>query len=210
MIPSVIENQEHRLADVLRACLEHCPGGPLDVATAYFSISGYRLIQEQLHSTGAFRLLIGSDPQTGADVGLRPDQRRELAARMQGDLEAEPFTEETLKLVEDLIAFLRSEKVEVRLFDKGFLHAKAYLFHHDQVGPNNRSDRLQPFAAIVGSSNFTGPGLTSNRELNLVHRVLLPEEEATDADAARKITYLRQDDRGENETLLDPSGVQVP
>ena len=208
-IPSVIDNQEHRLADVLRTCLEHCPGGPLDVATAYFSISGYRLIQEQLHGTGAFRLLIGSDPQAGADVGLRPDQRRKLAAQMQGDLEAEPFTEETLKLVEELIAFLRSEKVEVRLFDKGFLHAKAYLFHHDQVGPNNRADRLQPFAAIVGSSNFTGPGLTSNRELNLVHRVLLPEDEATDTDAAQGITYLRQVDRGEIETLLDSSSVQV-
>jgi len=210
MIPSVIDNQEHRLADVLRRCLEHCPGGPFDVATAYFSISAYRLVAEQLHSTGAFRLLIGSDPQTGTDVGLRPDHERQLAARMQGDLAAEPFNEETLKLVEQLIAYLRSDKVQVRLFDKGFLHAKAYLFHHDRVGTSNRGDRLQPFAAIVGSSNFTGPGLTSNRELNLVHRVLLPEDEAADTEAAQRISYLRQTDRGDRETILDPSGVQVP
>jgi superfamily II DNA or RNA helicase len=209
-IPSTIDNQEHRMADVLRACLEHCPGGPLDVATAYFSISGYRLIQESLHGVGAFRLLIGSDPQTGADVGLRPDQRREMTARLQGDLEAEPFTEETLRLVEDLIAFLRTDKVEVRLFDKGFLHAKAYLFHHDQVGPNNRADRLQPFAAIVGSSNFTGPGLTTNRELNLVHRVMLSEDEAVDREAAHSVEYLRNTDHRDAETILDPSGVDVP
>jgi len=43
---------------------------------------------------------------------------------------------------------------------------------------------MRPFAAIVGSSNFTGPGLQSNRELNLVHRVILPEEEAVDREAA--------------------------
>ena len=44
----------------------------------------------------------------------------------------------------ELIAFLRTDKVEVRLYDHGFLHAKAYLFHQDKAGPNNRSDRLRP------------------------------------------------------------------
>jgi hypothetical protein len=115
-------------------------------------------------------------------------------------------------LVEQLIAFLRAEKVAVRHYNKGFLHAKAYLFHHDRVSPQNRGDRLQPFAAIVGSSNFTGPGLTSNRELNLVHRVLLPEDEAVDRDAARSVDYLRREEglHAARETILDPSGVDVP
>src|SRR5438128_535366 len=44
-----------------------------------------------------------------------------FAIRLQGDLEAEPFNEATLKLVEKLVAFLRADKVEVRLYDKGFL-----------------------------------------------------------------------------------------
>jgi len=208
--PYVIDNDRHRLADVLAELLDRSDGGPLDVATAYFSISGYRLLREQLGGVGAFRLLIGSDPKSDADVGLRPDQRGERAARVRVDLEAEPFTEETLRLVEELIGYLRAEKVQARLFDRGFLHAKAYLFHHDQVGPNNRGDRLRPFAAIVGSSNLTGPGLTSNRELNLVHRVLLPEDEAVDREAARHVEYLRHDDRQEAESVLDPSGVDVP
>ena len=71
----------------------------------------------------------------------------------------------------ELIGFLRDDKVQVRLYERGFLHAKAYLFHRDRIGPPNQSDRLRPFAAVVGSSNFTGPGLASNRELNLGHRV---------------------------------------
>src|SRR5271155_2429344 len=151
MIPFTIDNAEHRMADVLNALLSQMHGRPVDIATAYFAISGYRLVREKLHSVGSFRLLIGSDPKSASDVGLRPNQKL-LARQLSGDVEAEPFTEETLRLVEDLIAFLRSEKVEVRLFDKGFLHAKAYLFHHDQVVQQNRHDRMQPFAAIVGSS----------------------------------------------------------
>lgn len=194
MIPFAIDNVSHKLADVLNALLAQASGRPFDVATAYFSISGYRLVKDRLHGVGTFRLLIGSDPQAGEDIGLTPNPAL-LARRLAGDVEAEPFTEETLRLVEDLIAFLRAEKVEARLYDRGFLHAKAYLFHHDRVGQNRRHDRLQPFAAIVGSSNFTGPGLVSNRELNLVHRVLTTEDEAFDQEAAVRVGYLREEER---------------
>ena len=40
-IPYVIDNVEHRLADVLNALLREQPGRELDVATAYFSIRGF-------------------------------------------------------------------------------------------------------------------------------------------------------------------------
>jgi superfamily II DNA or RNA helicase/HKD family nuclease len=206
-IPFVIDNQAHRLRDALNELLAQSAGKPLDIATAYFAISGYRLVKEGLHQVGAFRLILGAEPHSGADVGLKPNAEA-LKKRLQGDLEAEPFNEATLKLVEELIAFLRADKVEVRLYDKGFLHAKAYLFHQDSVGPHNRADRLRPFAAIVGSSNFTGPGLVSNRELNLVHRVILPTEEAVDREAAERAGYLEQ--LWDRKTLLDPSGVDVP
>jgi superfamily II DNA or RNA helicase/HKD family nuclease len=206
-IPFVIDNQQHRMADTLNGLLAQTVGKPLDIATAYFAISGYRLVKEKLHQVGAFRLILGSEPGTGVDIGLRSNVDA-LKRRLQGDLEAEPFNEATLKLVEELIAFLRADKVEVRLYDKGFLHAKAYLFHQDKVGPRNLADRLRPFAAVVGSSNFTGPGLVSNQELNLVHRVIMPTEEAIDREAAERVGYL--DTSRQHETLLDPSGVDVP
>ena len=65
--------------------------------------------------------------------------------------------------VEDLIAFLRRDMVGVRAYQQGFLHAKSYIFYGDL--PVGGADRFQPIAAIVGSSNFTGAGLTTNREL---------------------------------------------
>src|SRR5690606_2165698 len=70
------------------------------------------------------------------------------------------------------------------------------------------ADRMRPYAAIVGSSNFTGPGLVTNRELNLVHRVFLPADDPRDPAAARKVAYLGYG--RERESMLDPSGIEVP
>src|SRR5438105_4774286 len=103
-LPFVIDNQDHRLADVLNDLLARGSGRPLDVASAYFALSGFRLVRERLQQVGAFRLLLGAEPQTGTDVGLRPSARA-LQARLKGDVAAEPFTPATLKLVEELIAF---------------------------------------------------------------------------------------------------------
>jgi hypothetical protein len=190
-IPFVIDNQDHRLADVLRELLARSPGKPLDVATIRFAVSSCRLVQEGLRQLGAFRLFPGAETTRGSDVERKPSAKA-LASRLCGELESEPFSQATLTLVGDLIAFRRNDKVHVRLYDKGFLHAKAYLFHQDHVGPRNRADRFRPFVAIVGSSNFTGPGLASNRELNPVRRVILPEEDDDEGLAQPQIREARR------------------
>jgi len=176
-IPYVIDNQTHKMADVLNALLKGHEGKCLDIATAYFNVRGFRLLQDGLTKLGGFRLLIGDEPGKAESVGLvlkGPSIKRGL----WGDLQAASFTEETLRTVEDLIAFLRREDVQVRVYDKGFLHAKCYLFYGDS--PSKGWDRFHPVAAIVGSSNFTGPGLTSNKELNLTHKAVLSDEELHD------------------------------
>lgn len=177
-LPYVIDNQTHKLADVLNQVMREHPGMSLDVATAYFSVSGYRALRESLHSLRSFRLLLGFQPAESADVGLRPSASA-LQRALRGDLNAEPYTEETLRLVEDLIAWLRRDESQVRLFENGFLHAKAYLLYGDKDG----FDRFLPLAGVVGSSNFTGPGLLTNRELNLAHKTLLDPDEVDDASA---------------------------
>jgi len=170
-IPYVIDNETHCMADVLNAILAGHGGRSLDVATAYFNVQGFRLLKIGLQGLGTFRLLLGDEPTEGADVGLRP----RAAAALHGELRAAVFSEDTLRAVEELIGFLRRENVAVRAYQQGFLHAKAYLFYGDR--PTAGWDRFQPVAAIVGSSNLTGAGLTTNRELNLVHKTLLDEEE---------------------------------
>ena len=54
---------------------------------------------------------------------------------------------------------MRSGQIECRVYDKDKFHAKAYITHAklEVVGSQ----------ALVGSSNFTAPGLTKNIELNI-------------------------------------------
>ncbi len=180
-IPYVIDNDRHKLADVLNQVLETHRDLAMDVATAFFNVRGYGFVREKLKDIGSLRLLLGAEPVSGNDLGLKP-RLAALQAALRGDLATEPYAPETLVVVEDLIRFLRQEHVQVRLFDHGFLHAKCYLFYGDPKGAP-LFDRFRPVLGIVGSSNFTGPGLATNRELNLVHKGIISPEEVDDPRA---------------------------
>lgn len=54
---------------------------------------------------------------------------------------------------------IRSRKIQCRVYRKDKFHAKAYLAH-------GRAAVIDSFG-LVGSSNFTQPGLTDNVELNV-------------------------------------------
>src|SRR6266568_8858712 len=170
-IPFVIDNQQHKMADVLNTLLQQHNGHSLDIATAYFNVGGWHLLHEGLDELGNFRLLLGDEPEAGFDLGLREVGAKPVKGLIR-DLASASFNEHTLRLVEDLIAFLRQGHVQVRLYTRGFLHAKCYLFYS-----GGGFERFNPVAAIVGSSNFTRPGLQTSRELNLVHRANLAPEE---------------------------------
>ena len=58
-LPYIIDNQTHILADILKGLLTEHRGRSLDVATAYFTVGGFRLVQEGLAALGNFRLLRG-------------------------------------------------------------------------------------------------------------------------------------------------------
>ena len=72
-----------------------------------------------------------------------------------------PFNRTNGVALGKLIAALRAGNMEVRRYEKAFLHAKAYIF-------NSQDNTLKkPEGIIAGSSNLTGAGLTRNLELNL-------------------------------------------
>ena len=127
-IPFVIDNQQHKMADVLNALLADHKGHSLDIATAYFNVSGWQLLHDGLNGLGNFRLLLGDEPEVGSDFGPCEVGAKPIKGLI-GDLTKETFSEKTLRLVEDLIAFLRQEHVQVRLYTRGFLHAKCYIFY---------------------------------------------------------------------------------
>src|SRR5713226_7072740 len=174
-IPFVIDNQQHTMVEVLNSLLAEHKGHSLDIATAYFNVGGWQLLRNGVECLGNFRLLLGDEPEASLDLGLREIGARPVKGLIR-ELATANFNEQTLRLVEDLIAFLRQEHVQVRLYTQGFLHAKCYLFYS-----GGGFAHFSPIAAIVGSSNFTRAGLQSNKELNLSHRAnLTPEELSPD------------------------------
>ena len=210
-LPYVIDNQDDstRMSSILQELLSIHHGKAVDVATAFFSIRGFELLSDQLDELGSFRLLLGAEPGCAGDLGIHLDpgssalRLQDLdcdptmleASVLKRELERAPLDEETQRLIEDLIRFLSNDWVQVRRYDRGFLHAKAWLFYADRTrsGQGIIFDRFQPLIGIVGSSNFTYPGLTGNKELNLSHRVILDDEEALDEQAAGMVEYLDED-----------------
>ena len=147
----IIDNKTLKLFEELNKILKEQKS--IDIASAYFNIAGFALIKDSLKNANKFRLLIGTSPETPEK---KPDIFQpavDYKKNFRKDLEDEPFERDKKEAVESLINFLKSEKTEIHLFDEGFLHGKAYIF-----------DKL----AIVGSSNFTYSGFTSNTELNAV------------------------------------------
>ena len=74
-------------------------------------------------------------------------------------MEAEKEKDDFLTGVPAIAEAIRSGKIQFRVYRKERFHAKAYITHAtlEVVGS----------AALVGSSNFTRPGLTQNIELNV-------------------------------------------
>src|SRR5271169_4777554 len=72
-IPYVIDNQSFRLGDILSALLGEHLGQSFDIATAYFTVGGFGLIRDGLQGLGNLRLILGQEPASAEQVGLRPD-----------------------------------------------------------------------------------------------------------------------------------------
>jgi superfamily II DNA or RNA helicase len=185
-VPFVIDNQSHRMSEVLSQLLQQYQGRSLDVTTAYFNIGGWHLLREGLRELGSFRLLLGDEPEVGTDIGMREAGAKPVKGLIR-ELSEASFSEQTLRMVEELVAFLMEDRVQVRLYTQSFLHAKSYLFYGDKG-----FTRIAPQVAIVGSSNFTRAGLLSNRELNLMHRTnFIPSE----VDAERVKGIMEEEER---------------
>jgi hypothetical protein len=70
-LPYVIDNQTNVLAEILKGLLTEHKGRSLDVATAYFTVGGFGLVEEGLKALGNFRLLLGADKTRSGATAVR-------------------------------------------------------------------------------------------------------------------------------------------
>ena len=150
LIPDLIDNEKFRVADVLRNVLAQSEKPCMDIATAFMNLGGLEAIEPEIYKVERLRLLLGKEQEQKAVVGKRLLEELQKA-QARGETSASE-----IKRWQD---FFEKEHVEVRLYSSGFLHGKAYIVK----GVQNLGA-----VGIVGSSNFTLAGLTTNRELNAV------------------------------------------
>src|SRR5690606_30517545 len=86
----------------------------------------------------------------------------ETAANLREAVALMDQTDESQALVWSLIRMVEEGRLKVRVYTRGRLHAKAYIFDWSTPNPGNNG------VAIVGSSNLTLSGIESNTELNVV------------------------------------------
>ena len=130
-----------------------------DLATGFFEIGALLALDGKWQRLEKLRVLMGSETTHSTRRALLNAVRARAIEALDESIESDKQDNPFLHGVPAVVEGLRSGQIECRVYDKGKFHAKAYITHAklEVVGSQ----------ALVGSSNFTRPGLTENIELNV-------------------------------------------
>src|SRR6266545_3410848 len=130
----------------------------IDIATGYFEISALLGLKDEWQKVDQIRILMGDEVSLRTRAAFTEGLTK-VRARLDTSLESEKSKNDFLDGVPAIVQAIRSGKIACRVYRKAKFHAKAYITHArlEVVGSS----------ALVGSSNFTYPGLTENIELNV-------------------------------------------
>ncbi|MHA1750260.1 MAG: phospholipase D-like domain-containing protein, partial [Promethearchaeota archaeon] len=162
-------DDRYTMVDAIKEIIDLQDAKSVDIATGYFNLSGWKLLELSLLKLKSLRLLLGWEVKETRNI---EDTIQQWLTKELEDIPIEDYAKNRIH-VQSLINFLRrenpkwvemsdEEKIKnpekrfvnlVHIFSKPHLHGKLYLF---------------PKTAIVGSSNFTYGGLKGNTELNVV------------------------------------------
>jgi superfamily II DNA/RNA helicase len=190
-IHDIIDNRNQKLVDQIKRILDSSEAAHF--AVGYFFLSGFTAIAERLTNIKELRLLIGntSNRETIEQIAQgyrrleliedkieaekypkRSEERRmanETAANIRSSIELMDQTDEAETLVKNLVQMIEEKRLHVRVYTKGTLHAKAYIFDYGTIYDHKGKvlERAEKGIAIAGSSNLTLSGITHNTELNV-------------------------------------------
>jgi len=129
-----------------------------DIATGYFEIGSLLALDGQWQKLTKLRVLMGDQVSKRTRNALLDGTQR-IRAVLDSSIEQEKEKNDFLTGVPAIVQALGKKQIECRVYVKEKFHAKAYITHAKQVVVGS--------SALVGSSNFTLPGLTDNVELNV-------------------------------------------
>jgi SNF2 family DNA or RNA helicase len=127
----------------------------LNVATGNFEIGSFLALEGVWRSLEKIRIV------TGDETTKRT--RKEITAALEQmsveSIESEKESDDNLTGLAAVRDAITSKRIAIKIYSKAKFHAKAYIMDTKPESPVDY--------AVVGSSNFTRPGLTQNLELNL-------------------------------------------
>ncbi|MFC1529560.1 helicase-related protein [Gemmatimonadota bacterium] len=130
-----------------------------DIATGYFEIGALLALDGKWQGLEKIRILMGAETTIRTRKVILEAVRSQAVDVLHQSIEDDKDSNPFLHGVPAILEALRSGQIECRVYDKEKFHSKAYITHAklEVVGAQ----------ALVGSSNFTRPGLTKNIELNV-------------------------------------------
>lgn len=140
-----------------------------DIATGCFEIGSLLSLDGQWQKLDGIRILMGDEVSKRTKRAFE-EGLAHITRRLDQSIEAAKEEDDFLSGVPAVVDALKSGKIQARVYRKEKFHAKAYITHAkvEVVGS----------AALVGSSNFTYPGLHDNVELNIQLRREVEELQA--------------------------------
>ena len=130
-----------------------------DIATGYFDIGALLEMDGKWQQLDKIRILMGDETTQKTRAALLEAIKTKSENFLDNSIELDKDKNPFLDGVPAIVDALKSGQIECRIYNKDKFHAKAYITHAklEVVGAQ----------ALVGSSNFTRPGLTQNVELNI-------------------------------------------
>lgn len=130
-----------------------------DIATGFFEIGSFLALDGKWQKLEKVRILMGAETTGRTKKAMLDGVKAQAEAALDRSLEVAKDPNPFLTGVQAVVEALKSGQIECRVYNREKFHAKAYITHAklDVVGAQ----------ALVGSSNFTSPGLTENVELNI-------------------------------------------
>lgn len=188
----IIDNRNEKLVDHINRILSSTDAARF--AVGYFFLSGLTPIAERLSKIKELRLLIGNTTNRETLEQLAEGYRRlervaekaeeqvfpkrtdtkkmaaETAENLKNAVELMDQTDEGELLVKTLVQLIEEKRLKVKVYIKGRMHAKAYIFDYATLfdSSGKQVERHEKGIAVVGSSNLTLAGVTHNTELNVV------------------------------------------
>jgi superfamily II DNA/RNA helicase len=191
-IHDIIDNRSEKLVDHINEILGSTAS--CRFAVGYFFLSGLESIAKSLAPVKELRLLIGNTTNRETLEQIAEGYRRlemvsdkaeeqrfpkktetkrmaaETAENIRATVELMDQTDEAEATVKILVRLIEEKRLKVRIYTKGRMHAKAYIFTYGDSFNllGEKITKHEKGIAVVGSSNLTLSGVSHNTELNVV------------------------------------------